>query len=136
VLVSPPVGKAIPKGRFTSGFVARLLCEKFVLGRPAHRIVAALAHDGLHVAEGTLAGVFTACSGLLGPLAQAITGRNAAAGHLHVDETSWNVFAAVDGVLAAVVERAGGGELRGHLRAAAAGSQLAIKPLTWVRRPS
>jgi len=71
VLVSPPVGKAIPKGRFTSGFVARLLCEKFVLGCPAHRIVAALAHDGLHVAEGTLAGVFTACSGLLGPLAHA-----------------------------------------------------------------
>jgi transposase len=42
VLVAPPVPKAIGKGRFTSGFVARLLCEKFVLGRPAHRIVAAL----------------------------------------------------------------------------------------------
>ena len=74
--------KAIGKGRFTSGFVARLLCEKFVLGRPAHRIVAALAHDGLHVAEGTLAGVFAACSDLLAPLAGLITERNAAAGHL------------------------------------------------------
>jgi hypothetical protein len=42
VLVAPPVGKAIGKGRFTTGFLARLLCEKFVLGRPAHRIVAAL----------------------------------------------------------------------------------------------
>ncbi len=97
VLVAPPVPKAIGKGRFTTGFLARLLCEKFVLGRPAHRIVAALAHDGLHVAEGTLAGVFAACSQLLAPLAGLITERNAAAGHLHVDETSWQVFAAVEG---------------------------------------
>jgi transposase len=97
VLVAPPVPKAIAKGRFTSGFLARLLCEKFVLGRPAHRIVAALAHDGFHVAEGTLAAVFAACAELLAPLAEAITQRNAAAAHLHIDETSWNVYAAVEG---------------------------------------
>ena len=47
VLAAPPVPKPIAKGRFTSGFVARLLVEKFVLGRPTHRIAAALAHDGL-----------------------------------------------------------------------------------------
>ena len=69
VLVAPPVPKAIGKGRFTTGFLARLLVEKFVLGRPAHRIVAALAHDGFDLAEGTLAGVFAACSDLLAPLA-------------------------------------------------------------------
>jgi len=82
VLVAPPVPKAIGKGRFTTGFLARLLVEKFVLGRPAHRIVAALAHDGFDLAEGTLAGVFAACSDLLAPLAQLISDRNAAAAHL------------------------------------------------------
>lgn len=97
VLVAPPVPKAIGKGRFTTGFLARLLVEKFVLGRPAHRIVAALAQDGFDLAEGTLAGVFAACSDLLAPLAQLISDRNAAAAHLHVDETSWQVFAAVEG---------------------------------------
>ncbi len=97
VLVAPPVPKAIGKGRFTTGFLARLLVEKFVLGRPTHRIVAALAHDGLDLAEGTLAGVFAACSDLLAPLAAAITERNSGAAHLHVDETSWRVFAAVAG---------------------------------------
>lgn len=97
VLVAPPVPKAIGKGRFTTGFLARLLVEKFVLGRPAHRVIAALAHDGLHLAEGTLAGVFAACSDLLAPLAEQITERNAAAAHLHIDETSWKVFAAVEG---------------------------------------
>jgi transposase len=97
VLVAPPVPKAIGKGRFTTGFLARLLCEKFVLGRPAHRIVAALAHDGLDVAEGTLAGVFAACADLLAPLAALITERNSAAAHLHIDETGWKVYAAVEG---------------------------------------
>ena len=97
VLVAPPVPKAIGKGRFTTGFLARLLVEKFVLGRPVHRIVAALAHDGLDLAEGTLAGVFAACADLLAPLAELISDRNAAAAHLHIDETSWNVYAAVQG---------------------------------------
>lgn len=97
VLVAPPPPKAISKGRFTTGFMARLLVEKFVLGRPVHRIVAALAHDGLELAEGTLAGVFAACSDLLAPLSEAISERNAAAAHLHVDETSWQVYAAVEG---------------------------------------
>lgn len=36
VLVAPPPPKTIPKGLFTSGFLARLLVEKYVLGRPRH----------------------------------------------------------------------------------------------------
>ena len=92
VLVAPPVPKAIGKGRFTTGFLARLLTEKFVLGGPCTGSSPLLAHDGLDVAEGTLAGVFAACSDLLAPLAAR---RSATAtpppAHLHIDETSWNV---------------------------------------------
>jgi transposase len=87
VLAAPPAPKPIAKGRFTTRFLARLLVEKFVLGRPTHRIAAALAHDGLDLADGTLAGVLAACSDLLAPLAAKITERNAEAAHLHVDET-------------------------------------------------
>jgi transposase len=97
VLTAPPAPKPIGKGRFTSTFLARLLVEKFVHGRPTHRIAAALAHDGLDLAEGTLAGVLGACSDLLAPLAAKISERNAAAAHLHVDETRWQVYAAVEG---------------------------------------
>ncbi len=97
VISAPPVPKAITGGRFTTGFLARLLAGKFVLARPAHRIAAALSFDGLEIAEGTLAGVFAALAPLLAPLAAAITGRNAAAGHLHADESRWNVFAATEG---------------------------------------
>ncbi len=93
----PATAHPIPKGRFTAAFLARLLVDKCVLGRPLHRIAAALGHDGLDVADGTLVGVLAAVSGLLAPLAAAIRARNAAAGHLHVDETSWQVFATVAG---------------------------------------
>jgi transposase len=97
VLAAPPAPKPIAKGRFTTRFLARLLVEKFVLGRPTHRIAAALAHDGLDLADGTLAGVLAACSDLLAPLAAKITERNAEAAHLHVDETRWQVYATVEG---------------------------------------
>jgi len=95
VLVAPVPAKPIPKGLFTAGFLARLLTEKYVLGRPLERIVAALASEGLEVAPGTLVGSLQALSALLAPLDAAIRERSAAAGHLHVDETSWNVFETV-----------------------------------------
>jgi len=92
VLVAPVPPKAIAKGRFTTEFLARLVVDKYVLGRPLERIVAALANDGLQVAKGTLVGALKAVFDLLGPLDAAISARNATAGHLHVDETSWSVF--------------------------------------------
>ena len=97
VLVAPPPPKAIAKGRFTTGFLARLLVEKFVLGRPVHRIVAALDNDGLQVSEGTLAGVFADLARLLAPLAEMIAAHNRTSAHLHADETRWQVFAEVQG---------------------------------------
>ena len=59
--------KPIAKGRFTAGFLARLLFEKYVLGLPVHRIAQALAAEGLDVAEGTLAGALKAVRGPAGP---------------------------------------------------------------------
>ena len=87
-----PAPKVIPKGLFTAGFLARLLHEKYVLGRPVHRIVAALAAEGLDVAPGTLAGELRQVAPLLAPWAQAIAARGRQAGHAHCDETSWQVF--------------------------------------------
>jgi transposase len=91
-VIAPPAGAPIRKGRFTSEFLARLLYHKYVLGLPVHRIAVALAAEGLDVAEGTLTGALKALAGLLGPLSEAITARNAAAGHVHADETSWRVY--------------------------------------------
>jgi hypothetical protein len=95
MLVAPVPAKPIRKGMFTSGFLARLVVEKYVLGRPLERIVAALSNDGFDVAKGTLTGALKALSDLLDPLDAAIRERNAKSAHLHIDETSWKVFEAV-----------------------------------------
>ncbi len=92
VLVAPVPEKPIPKGLFTAGFLAHLLTEKYLLGRPLERIVTALAHEGLDLAPGTLVGTLQALSALLAPLDAAIRARNAAAGHLYIDETGWSVY--------------------------------------------
>jgi transposase len=89
---APPAPKVVPKGLFTAGFLARLLHEKYVLSRPVHRIVAALAAEGLQIASGTLAGELRQVAPLLAPWAEAIAARGRLAGHAHCDETSWQVF--------------------------------------------
>lgn len=95
-VVAPVPAKPIAKGRFTAGFLARLLVEKYVLGRPLHRIAMALAADGFQVAEGSLSGALKQVADLLAPLLARITARNAAAAHVHADETSWRVFERVE----------------------------------------
>jgi transposase len=96
-VIAPVAPNPVRKGRFTASFLARLLYQKYVLGLPVHRIVKALAADGLDVAEGTVTGALMAVADLLAPLEQAIVARNGQAVHVHADETSWRVFERVEG---------------------------------------
>ena len=96
-VIAPPAPNPIPGGRFTPSFLARLLYEKYVLGLPVHRIVRALAAEGLQVPEGTVCGALKSTAELLVPLESAIVARNATAGHVHADETSWRVFEQTEG---------------------------------------
>ncbi len=96
-ICAPPPARPVPKGLFTAGFLARLAYEKHVLGRPVHRIVQALAADGLDVAAGTLCGALKQVAPLIAPWAAAIAAHGRTAGHVHADETSWQVFEDVAG---------------------------------------
>jgi len=96
-VIAVPAPNPIPKGRFTASFLARLLYDKYVLGLPVYRIVRALAADGLPVAEGTVCGALRSTADLLVPLESAIVERNAQAGHVHADETSWRVYEQTEG---------------------------------------
>jgi transposase len=96
-VIAPAAPNPVPKGRFTPSFLARLLYEKYVLGLPVHRIVRALAAEGLQVPEGTVCGVLKSTAQLLVPLESAIVERNAGAVHVHADETSWRVFEQTEG---------------------------------------
>jgi transposase len=91
-ICAPPAPRPVPKGLFTGGFLARLAYEKHVLGRPVHRIVQALAADGFDVAPGTLCGALKQIAPLIAPWAEAIAAHGRQAGHVHADETSWQVF--------------------------------------------
>lgn len=96
-VIAPRAPNPVAKGRFTAGFLARLLYLKYVLGLPVHRIARTLAADGLDVAEGTVAGALRAVADLLVPVEKEIIARNAQAVHVHADETSWRVFEQTEG---------------------------------------
>jgi len=96
-VTAAPAANPIAKGRFTAGFLARLVYSKYVLGLPVHRIVRLLAAEGLQVSEGTLSGALHNVAALLEPLREAIVARNAGAVHAHADETTWRVYERPDG---------------------------------------
>jgi len=96
-VTAPPVPNPVGKGLFTAGFLARLLYHKYVLGMPVHRICRLLAAEGLQLSEGTLTGAMQQLAALLEPLRTAIVARNAAAVHVHADETTWRVYERPDG---------------------------------------
>jgi hypothetical protein len=96
-VTAPLAPNPVAKGLFTAGFLARLLYHKYVLGMPVHRIVRLLAAEGLPVSEGTLTGALHNTAALLEPLREAIVIRNAAAVHVHADETTWRVYERPDG---------------------------------------
>jgi transposase len=97
VVAAPAVASPTGQGRLAAGLLARLVCGKFLHGVPVNRMRLMWACEGADFAVGTLTGALRDVGGLLAPLAGAIRARNAAAGHLHVDETSWKVFAAAAG---------------------------------------
>jgi transposase len=74
-----------------------LFTERFVAGRSMNSLVTGLARQGAQIAPGTLAGACAQAGTLLAPLEDAITGRSRGSWHLHVDETTWRVFAPRDG---------------------------------------
>ncbi len=96
-VTAPGPPKAIGKGLFTNGFTAMLLTERFVAGRSMNSLVTGLSRQGAEISAATLAGTCAQAGALLAPLADAITERSRGSWHLHADETTWRVFAPLDG---------------------------------------
>ena len=92
IITAPPPARVIPKGMFSVGFIALLLVEKFILGRPLQRIVLLLGMGGLKVSPGTLVGVLGRVLLLLRPLYGEIAAYNRREPYLHAEETGWPVF--------------------------------------------
>jgi transposase len=96
-VMAPGPPKAIGKGLFGNGFIAMLLTERFAAGRSMNSLATGLARHGAEISPATLAGTCGQAAGLLAPLAGAVADRNRDSWHLHVDETTWRVFAPGEG---------------------------------------
>jgi len=87
----------IPKGKIGLSVWVEALLDKFLSGRPTHRLLQAWAHHGLNLSQGTLIGGFQTWAPLLLPVVSAITDQQRHDPHWHADETGWRVFEPLEG---------------------------------------
>ena len=92
-VTAPPVARLFDTTPYGISVWVCILFERFVCGRPLHRVAAWLADMGLRVAPGTLADSVKRFVALFAPLAQAILAHQNSAALRHGDETSWRVQA-------------------------------------------
>lgn len=97
IVTAPVAPKIIPKGKYGISIWTELILDKFLYGRPTHRLLKAWEALGLKVAPGTVAGGFAALAPLFAPLTKAFQDRQRTDKHWHADETGWKVFERVEG---------------------------------------
>ena len=89
--------RLIGRGKFGLSVWTNVLLDKFLYGRPSHRLLHELADHGLNMAPGTLAGGLKTLAPLFAPLEQAFVQKLRSASHWHADETRWAVFIDIAG---------------------------------------
>jgi transposase len=92
IVTAPPPPRLIERGKFGLSVWTSVLLDKFLYGRPSHRLLQDLADHGLNMSAGTLAGGLQALAPLFEPLDQALLGKLRSEAHWHADETRWAVF--------------------------------------------
>ncbi len=88
---APAPAKVVARSGYSAQFLARLCVEKFDLARPANKICESLALEGVHLAPGTLVGLYAEAWTLLGPLVEAIYAYVRQQRWAHCDETGFGV---------------------------------------------
>jgi transposase len=97
IVTAPRVPKIIPKGKYGVSIWTELIVDKFLYGRPTHRLLQSWKGLGLNVSAGTVAGGFAYLAPMFAPVMQAFLDRQHLDSHWHADETGWKVFERVDG---------------------------------------
>lgn len=97
IVTAPPPPRLIERGKFGLSVWASVLLDKFLYGRPSHRLLQDLSDHGLNMSPGTLAGGLHALAPLFEPLDQALVRQLRTEPHWHADETRWAVFVEVEG---------------------------------------
>jgi transposase len=97
IVTAPAPGRLIERGKFGVSVWISVLLDKFLYGRPSHRLLQDLADHGLNLSPGTLVGGLRTLAPLFEPLEQAFVAKLRSASHWHADETRWAVFIDVAG---------------------------------------
>ena len=97
IVSAPPPPRLIERGKFGVSVWTTVLLDKFLYGRPSHRLLHDLADHGLDMSAGTLAGGLQALAPLFEPLNQAWIDKLRGETHWHADETRWAVFVTREG---------------------------------------
>ncbi len=97
IVTAPPPARLIERGKFGVSVWTSVLLDKFLYGRPSHRLLQDLANHGLNMSPGTLAGGLQALAPLFEPLDQALVSKLRSEPHWHADETRWAVFVELAG---------------------------------------
>ena len=89
--------RLIERGKYGLSVWVTVLLDKFLYGRPSHRLIQDLAERGLPISAGTLAGGLQSLAPLFEPLDRALALKLRSESHWHADETRWAVFVEVAG---------------------------------------
>ena len=97
IVTAPAPARLIPKGKLGISVWVHVLLDKFLYGRPSHRLLQDLSDHGLDLSAGTLAGGLQVISPLFAPFEPHLQAKLRSEPRWHADETRWEVFADVDG---------------------------------------
>ena len=97
IVTAPPPPRLIERGKYGVSVWTTVVLDKFLYGRPSHRLLQDLADHDLRMSPGTLAGGLQAIAPLFKPLDQALLAKLRSQEHWHADETRWAVFVTLEG---------------------------------------
>lgn len=92
IVTAPPVPRLIERGKYGLSVWVMVLLDKYVYGRPSHRLLEDLADLGVVMPAGSLDGGLRALVPLLEPLDGGLHEQLCRESHWHADETRWPVF--------------------------------------------
>lgn len=97
IVTAPPAPRLIPKSPLGVSVWTMVLLDKYLYGRPTHRLGEAWRHDGLPLAQGTVTDGLNRIAPLCEPLVAALLERQRSEKLFHGDDTRWEVCEEVAG---------------------------------------
>jgi len=97
VVVAPPAYRVLPKGKIGVSLWVTILLDKYRFMRPTNRLLDDLRTHDLDLAQGTLTDGLKAIAPIFDPVYEAIVSKNLEEERWHADETTWFVFAMIEG---------------------------------------